>query len=98
MNVDVPPWGCPAAIRRLWRRGQMMMTQWQTRGNPAAQSYGTGTGTWQEARQRYVRRTANRTTGETLRRKGWTFSMGNRGMVARLPDIFASERYSKGGF
>ena len=46
MNEAVPPWNCPAAVRvggggSITVNSVNCVTLWQTRRNPAAQSYGT---------------------------------------------------------
>ena len=46
---------------------------------------------------RYVRRTANGKLRETAGRKGWTFSAGNCGMVARPPDSLHPKYEAKKG-
>ena len=43
MSLNAPPWGGPAVTRAAG--GGSSAAHWQTRRNPAAQSYGTGTQT-----------------------------------------------------
>lgn len=70
--------------------------KWQTRRNPAVHSYGAVVFPDRQP-GRYVRRTANGKLRETAGRKGWTFSTGNCGMVARPPDSLHPKYEAKKG-